>query len=109
MKNPTFFGQELENNGVCHQLEMSKGVTVCCWVTDITPKREWTAKIVGDIPSSDIVIASGRTAQEACSRLERKTLATIKTLVATFARAFQQLGIGIPRKLPRVKKKATRT
>ncbi len=109
MKNPTFFGQELKNNGICYALDMAKGVTVCCWLADLSARNQWTAKIVGTVPTNDIVLADGRTAQEACRRLERKTLTTIKALVATFARAFQQLGIGLPRKLTQVKKKARRT
>lgn len=108
-KPPVFFGQELKSNGVCHVLNMSRDVTVCCWMSRVHPKKVWTAKIVGTIPSSNIVIANGRTAQEALRILERKTLSVTKALVATFARAFQKLGLAPPIKHPQAKKKRTRT
>ena len=71
-----------------YQLTLDKHAQVICWDAG----HCWRAKIIGTSPSNALVTTEGGTPREALRKLERKTMASVKALVKTFAIVFRALG-----------------
>ena len=88
MTEASFFGKKLRNNGAFWHIGIGGGMSVSLWIARPLqePKPGWTAKLTGLLPHGRELLVQGRSAGEALRRLERRSLADVRRIVAVFAK-----------------------